>query len=97
MHSREDQRGATALVGPGASTTAFVQSACINFGIDRVREDNGAALLSQNNFGLTNPLKGPQEAAQPQCENLSSRWLPQHTPVTPALRTLSFPDLHFDF
>ena len=52
-----------ALVGPGASTTAFVQSACINFGIDRVREDNGAALLSQNNFGLTNPLKGPQEAA----------------------------------
>ena len=99
MHSREwsapDQRGATALVGTGAPVTAFVQWACVSFATHRLTEENRAALLLQSNFGLTNPLKGSQEATH--CEKLGSSWVPQHTPLTPAPRTLWSPDLHFDF
>ena len=42
----------------------------------------------KNNFGLTNPLKGSQEAAQPHCENLCSSRVLQHASVTLKPRTL---------
>lgn len=36
----------------------------------------------KNNFDLTNPLKGSQEAAQPHRENLRSSQVLQHASVT---------------